>query len=292
MRDVKILIMSVGPFETNWTAHYIDQIGGRENIVVCLPKQFEQNAESYTDRGIQVYVYDQSKYINDDFEFFGFKPRNCGGVGRQGIAEAVEKFADDNTIILELDDDTAQMTVRVQQDDGSYKGGEIRTWEDFKKLINAEQDFYEATGVELACQTGVSIPKNNFITNRKIFNNFIMHKGNPWNFKGFAALCSDDQRFNLYNNIINRHPMVSHSYGGISFHQNQGDRKDGNAPLYNSDYSWKKSYALKMMMPASIEQRFVKEENRLLFRENYRAEGLFPPICLENKDGEIVGRVA
>lgn len=291
MKELLVLVMSVGKYDSNGTVDYLEEIGGSENIIVCLPEQFSENTESYESHGIKTFIYDEKKYINDDFEFFGFKPRNCGGVGRQGIAEAVEKFADDNTIILELDDDTAQISVRRMNDDGTYKGAKIRDWESLVKLVNVECQFFDKCGIEIACQTGASIPKDTFITNRKIFNNFIMHKGNPWNFKGFAALCSDDYRFNLLNNLINCRPMLSHSYGGISFRQNQGDRKDGNAPLYNSDYSWKKSYALRMMAPWATEQRFVRETNRKLFRENFKSTSLFPPICLENENGDIVGRI-
>lgn len=290
MKNVKVVVMSVGDYKTNWTVHYLESIGGKNQIIVCLPKQFEENRQSYEEQGVKVFVYDEKKYINDDFEFFGFKPRNCGGVGRQGIAEAVEKFANDNTLILELDDDTAQLSVRHLNENGEFKATKIRRWEDLVKLVNTEFEFAEKTGIEIAAQTGASIPDTNFITNRKIFNNFIMFKGNPWNFKGFAALCSDDQRFNLYNNISNVRPMVSHPYATISFHQNQGDRPDGNAPLYNSDYSWKKSYALKMMMPQAGEQKFTQQANRKLFRENFKYSTIYPPICLEDKDGNIVGR--
>lgn len=291
MKDVIVLVMSVGPYEKNGTVEYIESIGGKENLIVCLPEQFKDNSGGYEAHGINVSIYDEKKYINDDFEFFGFKPRNCGGVGRQGIAEAVEKFADDNTIILELDDDTSQMTVRTQTESGKFHGAKVRTWTDFKKLINAEYKLWEDCGIEVACKTGASIPKDGFVNNRKIFNNFIMHKGNRLNFKGFAALCSDDYRFNLYNNLLNGRPMISHSYGGISFDQNQGDRTDGNAPLYNSDYSWKKSLALRMMAPWIAEQRFLQETNRKLFRENFRFADIMPPICLVDKDGNIVGRV-
>ena len=291
MKDVLVLVMSVGPYERNGTVEYLESIGGKNQIIVCLPDQFSDNATGYEEKGIRTYIYDEGKYINENFEFFGFKPRNCGGIGRQGIAEATEKFASDNTIILELDDDTAQFTVRKETDSGEYHGTKIRSWGDFKKLINAEFMFWEKCGIEIACKTGASIPKDGFVNNRKIFNNFIMHKGNGLNFKGFAALCSDDYRFNLYNNLLNCRPMLSHSYGGISFDQNQGDRTDGNAPLYNSDYSWKKSLALRMMAPWIAEQRFVKETNRKLFRENFRFSDVIPPICLSDKNDEIVGRV-
>ena len=97
-KPIKILVMSVGEYEKNYTTKYLVEIGAKEHVTVCLPKQYEDNAESYRREGVDVYVYDEKKYINGDFEFFGFKPRNCGGVGRQGIAEATEKYGDDYLI--------------------------------------------------------------------------------------------------------------------------------------------------------------------------------------------------
>lgn len=77
----------------------------------------------------------------------------------------------------------------------------------------------------------------------------------------------------------------------IAFHQNQGDRKDGNAVLYNKDCSWKKSFALKMMMPQAVAQKIIQEKNRILFRENIETAKLYPPICLGDKEGNIIGEV-
>lgn len=116
-------------------------------------------------------------------------------------------------------------------------------------------------------------------------------KGVKRNFNGFKALCSDDQRFNIYHNLIDCVPMISHYLHSINFHQNQGDRKDGNAVLYNKDCSWKKSFALKMMMPQAVAQKIVQEKNRILFRENIETAKLYPPICLGDKEGNIIGEV-
>ena len=119
MKRVKFLVMSVGPYEKNGTCKYFEKIGGIANTVVVLPKQFEANANGYREHGIAVYIYDESKYINGDFEFFGFKQRNCGGVGRQGIAEAVDALNDGNTIFCEVDDDTARFDTKVTDEIGS-----------------------------------------------------------------------------------------------------------------------------------------------------------------------------
>lgn len=279
--------MSVGEYSGNGTVKWLNKLGAKDLATICLPKQFEDKAESYRKNGFDVYIYDQDKYINEDFEFFGFKPRNCGGVGRQGIAEAVEKYGDDY-ICFELDDDTASYIVR--NSDG--KSTSIRSKDSLETIVRALNEFYELTGIELAGRTGATIPSDDFISNHKIFNNFVMHKGNIQNFKGFAALCSDDQRFNIHNNLLNCRPMISTNSFVITFTQNQGDRKDGNAVVYNGDYSWKKSWSLKMMAPWAVEQRIVEEENRILFRENPRPSALYPPICGCDENGEILCKLA
>lgn len=288
-KNVLVLVMSVGKHSDNHTVKWLEKIGGISHTIVCLPKQFEENAESYKKRSIEVYVYDEKKYINKDFEYFGFKPRNCGGIGRQGIAEATEKFGNEDNIILQIDDDTAGFSA-AKQVDGKLIRRRIHSWANFAKIINAEQRFYEATGIECAGQTGASMPGDGFISNRKIFNNFIMRPGNRLNYDGFKALCSDDYRFNMMNCLLNARPMISHKYLVIYFAQNQGDRKDGNAVIYNSDFSWKKSYALKMIAPWAVEQRIRKEKNRVIFRENYMPRKLFPQVCLEDKNGKLIGR--
>lgn len=289
MKPIKVLIMSVSQYNTNWTAKWFEKIGGIDHCVVCLPKQFEENADSYSKRGIETYIYDEKKYIGPKIEYFGFKPRNCGGIGRQGIAEAVEKFGDD-FLCFQIDDDTSGICVRILDNYGDYKGIGITKWKNFEKLVYAEEEFYQLTKIECMAKTGATPPtEGEFVANRKIFNNFIMRKGAKRNFDGFAALCSDDQRFNLYRNLIDLTPMISSSYATITFHQSQGDRTDGNAVLYNSDCSWKKSFALKMIFPQAIAQRIRKETNRILFRENILCSKIYPPICLE-ENGEIVGR--
>lgn len=290
MKKIKVLIMSVGEYAKNTTAKWFEKIGGAEHCVVCLPEQFEENAKSYEKRGFETFIYDEKKYVGKTIDYFGFKPRNCGGVGRQGIAEAVDKYGDDY-ICFQIDDDTAQLGVRVVDNYGNYKATGITKWKNFEKLIRAEEEFYDKTGVECMAMTGASIPKvGDFVCNHKIFNNFIMRKGNRFNYDGFAAICSDDYRFNIMNNLLNRHPMITTNYASITFNQNQGDRTDGNAVMYNSDCSWKKSFVLKMIMPVQVEQRISKETNRVLFRENLLPSKLYPPICLE-ENGKIVGRL-
>lgn len=288
-KKVKVLVMSVGNYSNNHTVKYLERIGGKDRIIVCLPKQFESNAESYSKKGVKTYIYDEKQYINEEFEFFGFKPRNCGGVGRQGIAEAVEKLDDGNTIFLQLDDDTSTLNAK-KVENNRVVSTMIRHWDNLEKIVIAEDEFYQETGIECMGATGATIPDaDSFISNHKIFNNFIMRKGKRLNFDGFKALCSDDQRFNIYRNLIDAQPMISFNFFSIIFHQNQGDRKDGNAVLYNKDCSWKKSFGLKMMMPHAISQKIVKETNRVLFRENINTAKLYPPICLSDKDGNIVG---
>ena len=291
-KKLKVLVMSVGPFATNWTAKYLLKIGAPKNrVYVCLPKQFGEFAKTYNEH-TEVYIYDERKYINDEFEFFGFKPRNCGGVGRQGIAELTELLDDKKSVLLELDDDTSSINIR-KSIDGKLKAKAIRTWGQLEQLICAEDKFYEKTGIYCMASTGATPPKSDgeFIANRKVFNNFIMRKDNYINYSGFKALCSDDYRFNLYNGLLNNEPMVAHNYGSIIFHQSQGDRDDGNAVLYNGDCSWKKSYSLKMMAPWAVEQHISSETNRILFRENLQPSRIFPPICLADKNGEIIGEL-
>lgn len=289
MKPIKVLIMSVGEYEGNKTVNYFEMLGGIEHCTVCLPMQYACNSQSYQCKGIDVFLYDEKKYINEDFEYFGFKRRNCGGVGRQGIAEAVEKYGDD-FLCFQLDDDICGISI---SNFALRQSTTIKKWEHLEKLIRVEDEWYQKLGIECMARTGATLyglGETGFVANRKIFNNFIMRKGNELNYFGFAALCSDDQRFNIYNNLLNRTPMISHFLASIRFENNQGDRKDGNAPLYNSDCSWKKSFALKMMAPWAIKQTIRKETNRVLFREFIEASKLFPPICIE-KDGKIIGQL-
>ena len=286
MKKIKVLVMSVGKYEKNGTVKWLEKIGSSDLAVVCLPKEFESNASSYENRGIEVFIYDQDKYINDDFEYFGFRKRNCGGVGRQGIAEAVEKYGDEY-ICFQLDDDTSGYSVRKTEINKSIN---IRSKEDLIELVNVFDEFYNLTKIECMGKTGATPPSGDFVSNRKIFNNFIMRKGNKLNFDGFKALCSDDYRFNLYHNLLDCQPMISTELVSITFKQSQGDRKDGNAVIYNGDYSWKKSYSLKMMMPWCVEQRILQETNRMLFRENHRPSDVFPPISVVD-NGKIIGKL-
>lgn len=285
MKKVKVLVMSVGEYKKNGTCKWLKKIGGEDLGVVVLPKEFKTNKESYEKEGFEVFLYDEKKYINEDFEYFGFKRRNCGGVGRQGIAEATEKYGDEY-ICFQLDDDMSGYRVNK---DGKSCG--VKSREDIVKLVNAFDNFYNLTGVECMGRTGATPPSGKFISNRKIFNNFIMRKGNSLNFEGFKSLCSDDYRYNYYRNLKDGTPMISTEYVTITFTQSQGNRDDGNAVIYNGDYSWKKSYGLKMMFPWVVEQRLCKENGRYLFRENLAPSEVYPPICVE-ENGEIVGKLS
>ena len=295
MKPVTFLVMSVGPFEKNGTCKYMNKIGGREMTVVCLPQEFEKHAQSYCDEGFRVYIYDQSKYINEGFEYFGFRPRNCGGIGRQGIAEAVDALDDGNTLFCQIDDDTAGFAVRIRSTEKQtgWRATSIRHIDSLVTIINALDDFYRNTGIKIQGKTGATITgiDDNFFANRKIFNNFLMYKSDEWRGEGFKSLCSDDVRYNLYKNLCGCTPTCSVHLFGISFTQNQGDRKDGNAVLYNKDCSWKKSFANRMYNPAYAIQYIAKEENRILFRETMSYSKLYPPIMLTDKNGEITAKL-
>lgn len=288
MKKIKVLIMSVGPVEQNGTVKFLDSIGAKDLACVCLPEQFEENSEGYRKKGIEVFVYDEKKYINDDFEYFGFRPRNCGGIGRQGIAEATDKFGDDY-ICFELDDDTSGYMVRYA---AIEKTTRIRSKEHLEKIIRQFDDFYRNTGIRIAGRTGATPPSGNFMSSPKMFNNFMMYKDDQWRYKGFRSLCSDDYRYGFYTNICSATPTISTELVSITFTQNQGDRNDGNAVIYNSDYSWKKSYALRMICPWASVVWLKKEGNRILFREHLSYSSIYPPICVTDKNGNIVGRVA
>lgn len=287
-KKVKVLVMSVGPQSKNYTVKYLKKIGTpAESICVCLPNQFKENATTYTD--CEVFLYDEQKYINDDFDFYGFKKRNCGGVGRQGIAEATEKYGD-NWICFQIDDDTSNFNVRKLVN-GKYKSASIKHWSSIEKMVNVFYEFWELTGIEMAATVGASIPNTeSAIQTRKIYNNFIMHKGNRLNFDGFRSLSSDDNRFNLMNNLIALHPMAATPLFNITFHQAQGDRDDGNAVIYNGDYSWKKSFYIRMLIPFAANATINEEANRKLFRESIAQSKIYPDWVLTDDNGKVVGK--
>lgn len=118
-----------------------------------------------------------------------------------------------------------------------------------------------------------------------------MYKNDEWRALGFKALCSDDVRYNVYKSLWDATPLASIHLFSICFTQNQGDRRDGNAPLYNKDCSWKKSFSLRMTNPAFSTQYMSKEANRILFRETIQYGKIYPPIFLSDKDGNIVGKL-
>lgn len=283
MKPIRVLVMSVGERKNNHTCRYLERIGARDYMTVCLPMQYEQFAASYLQNGIDVYLYDEKAYINENFEYFGFKPRNCGGIGRQGIAEAVEKYGDEY-LCFQMDDDYTAFRTRSVE---ARKWITITKWENLANMIYAFAEFRDMLKMDMVAKTGATMPKDNMIANKKCFNNFLMQKGERLNFDGFAALCSDDQRYNIYHNLLDCTPMLSSSLFDVMFYKNQGDRRDGNAVLYNSDCSWKKSFALKMIAPWAIEQHVAKEENRVLFREFIEASKLYPRISLE-ENGKLV----
>lgn len=117
-----------------------------------------------------------------------------------------------------------------------------------------------------------------------------MRKGRELNYFGFAALCSDDQRYNYLLNLTERTPMLCTSGYEVNFPKTQGERGDGNAVLYNGDCSWKKSFSLKMMLPWCTLQYIKKEGKLVKFREHIETSKLYPPILLE-QDGKIVEKV-
>lgn len=285
MKKIKVLVMSVGGYKKNGTCRWLKKIGGEDLGVVVLPNEFRENEEEYVKAGFEVFVYDEKKYINEDFEYFGFRKRNCGGVGRQGIAEATEKYGDEY-ICFELDDDTSDYRVHKGK-----KSVGVKSREDLIKLINVLDDFYNLTRVECVGRTGATPYKGGFLSSRKMFNNFIMRKGNKLNFEGFKSFCSDDYRYNYYRNLVDRVPTISADSISITFTQSQGNRNDGNAVIYNGDYSWKKSFGLKMMFPWAAKQRLCKENGRYLFRENLAPSVVYPPICVE-ENGKIVGKLS
>lgn len=295
MKKLIILVMSVGPHGTNGTCNFLESIGGKDNIVVVLPKQFENNAASYRESGIKVFVYDEKKYINEDFEFFGFKPRNCGGVGRQGIAEATDALSEENTLLLQMDDDTS--AIHVRRHDNTRKCGwrsiPIRHFSDLEEVYNVLDEFYQTTGIKVqAKQNGAITGADDiFWSARKIFNNFLMYKDDEFKYNGFAELCSDDVIYNYYKNLLGCTPCLSIHKVAINFTQSQGNRADGNAPLYNKDCSWKKSFALRMVTPAFSTQKVANETQRILFRETLQYAKVYPPIMLADKDGKITSEL-
>lgn len=290
MKPVKLLVMSVGCCAENLTVRWAERLGGLKNVIVVLPKQYEKYKKTYTDKGIEVYVYDEQKYINDDFEYFGFKPRNCGGIGRQGIAEAVEHYKSNGCLLLQMDDDTSTMLVRIDCIGGS-KTAVFRSWDDLERIYNVFYKIYESCGVLMGARTLCSVPKAGaFVQSYKLFNNFLMIPGNDCNFWGFGAYVSDDVRFNFYNAIYNRICMCGCVGVAIVFSKSQGVRDDGNAVVYNGDYSWKKMYALKMMFPWVVNTKFLREgdDRHPLFRENVEMAEVYPKISLADKTGKVV----
>lgn len=281
MKPLRILVMSVGDARENGTVNFFNKIGVVDKLIVCLPKTSEKFADGYERMGAGVFIYDQHKYINDEFEFFGFKPRNCGGVGRQGIAEAVEKYGGGDTILLQLDDDTASLML----DKRKMSFGQL------EYFANICDWFYENCRIFIGARTGATpvFADTGAFTNRKVFNNFIMRKGERLNFDGFKALASDDYRFEIHRCLFDRVAFLSVRDVMITFKKSQGSRKDGNAPLYNSDYSWKKAYALMMTAPWFARLRCKMMDGRFIFLEFLEMSKFVPKILLTDENGTPVG---
>lgn len=287
-RDLVVLVMSVGSCEKNGTVKFLQKIGApNERIVVCLPRQFENNAESYRAVGLVPFIYDESKYINSDFEYFGFKPRNCGGVGRQGIAEATDKYDNKNVILLQLDDDTLGFFVRKKVND-KWKGRTIKHWCEFETFWRAMFAFYQSTGIYIAGSTTATLP-DKILANRKVYNNFIMQACDEYKYDGFKARLNDDIRYNVMRSLYGPVAFYSVVFGAINFTQAQGIRTDGNAPLQILDSAWNKAFAAQMMFPQWLNIKLSREDatSRFQFREFMQYNKIYGKILLQDKDGNF-----
>lgn len=298
MSKYRILIMSVGEYAKNYTARYLAKIDGVDKSTIVLPSVFESNAESYKKHGFDVYIYDEKKYINGEFEFFGLKPRNCGGVGRQGVAECIEHFGKDYDGYYVLDDDYSALFVRKYDvKTEKWKQTSIDSNDDLLDVIGGLDNFCKKTGILAGGSTANIIPSRgssgkNF-TSYKLFNNFLMYSGRKANFDGFKALTNDDYRYNMFLNYQQNIPLMSLLRLSISSVNSQGVRKDGNAVIYNTDLSWKKAYALKLMSPASasLYLKKVKTNNMWQFKEKHNYKLVGPPILLRDDETGKIDRV-
>lgn len=290
-KRVLVLVMSVGDYKKNYSARYFNSIGAPQGgLLVCLPEQYKEHQKSYEDAGIEVFIYNEQKYI-PEIDFLGFTPRNCGGVGRQGIAEAVEKYGGEDCICVQIDDDSSGYRVSMHVDEESIKSKNvpISEWGDFVELVNVLDHFYEKTGVEVMGRSGGTVPVRRYFANREILNNFIMRKGNKLNFGGFAFFVADDYYYNVIHSIRDCVPMLSLTRLVVLAREAQGKRTDGNDVLYRGDMSWKKSFALRMLVPWAMTQRICKEKAGAIFRENLEGYRLFPPVLLSDENGKITG---
>ena len=285
-KKVKFLIMSVGEYEGNVTTKYLLRMKTpKDRIIVCLPNCYSENAASYERHGLQVYLYDEKKYINDDFEFLGFKPRNNGGVGRQGIAEAAETLKADDVLFVQLDDDYVGLRVRTADHcDREGVFGEV------ERFYNVCDEFWRETGIRVVGSHSAVFPKPDspFVTHKE-FNNFIMRGTDRWDYDGFKQYVSDDVRYNVYRSILKCEPCCNLKACYVNFGKVQGERKDGNAVIYNGDYAFKKAYALQLMFPWAADLRLYKmpDGTGVQYREQVSTGFYFPKVILESGDGTM-----
>lgn len=287
-KSVHFYVMSIGDYEGNKSVAWLRKIGAPSDaFTVVLPKASQEFVKSYEDAGVDVYLYNESKYVDADyFEFFGFKPRNCGGVGRQGIAEAIDSLASDEEISVQMDDDTSNMNVRRRTEGGRLLGASVRKWSELVAIVRAMDGIHEATGIEPAVHIAVgagSAPEDGFVTWKR-FNFWMMRKGNKQNYYNFAEFVVDDSIANMYYWLQG---IPQGALGGVNlvFKEGQASRADGNDAIYRSDASWKKGYALRMTCPWASHLRMKKEKGGFLFREFLLWRHLAPVPMLKDEQG-------
>lgn len=287
-KSVHFYVMSIGDCAGNDSVRWLKRIGApADSFTVVLPKTSQEFVKSYDDAGVDVYLYDESKYVKADyFEFFGFKPRNCGGVGRQGIAEAINELAKDDEISVQIDDDTSGMAVRRRTEGGRLLRADVRKWSELADIARAMDKVHEATGIEPGVHVAVgagSAPEDGFRTWKR-FNFWIMRKGNQQNYYNFAEFVSDDIIANMYYWLQG---IPQGGLGGvtINFKDGQASRADGNDAIYRSDASWKKAYALRMTCPWASHLQMKREQGGFLFREFLLWRHLAPVPMLKDEQG-------
>lgn len=287
-KSVHFYVMSIGGYEGNESVAWLRKIGAPSNaFTVVLPKASQEFVKSYEEAGVDVYLYDESKYVEADyFEFFGFKPRNCGGVGRQGIAEAIDELAKSDELSIQIDDDTSSIAVRRRTEGGRLLRATVRKWSELADIARAMDAIHAATGIEPGVHIAVgagSAPEDGFRTWKR-FNLWIMRKGDPQNYYNFAEFVSDDIIANMYFWLQG---IPQGGLGGVNltFKEGQASRPDGNDAIYRSDASWKKAYALRMTCPWASHMRMRREQGGFLYRELLLWRHLAPVPMLKDEQG-------
>lgn len=261
------IVMSVGDSSENGTYNYLCHRLKipKDRVIIALANQFEKYAETYTDA--TVYLYDEKKHF-DKVDYYKFVPRNCGAVGRMGVAEAADHFDFDRYIVL--DDDTGNIV---------FGGAIIKNGRLLDEICQIVIDMEDNTGLHWGIRTGNVIPDYERLTSsRKQYNFFIIKKGDPKNY-WYSTYVSDDNQWNVRTYWYGQ-MHFSLTDVSITFTQNQGDRNDGNAVIYNGDNSFKKSYAVTMMVPWAAVNTITQEANRPLFREYILFSKLIPKMLL------------